>query len=371
MIIVHIITGLNDGGAEGALYRLCVNDKNNCHYVVSLLNGGKYKIKFESSGIKTFSLELNNIFNVFTAIIKLNKILKEINPNIIQTWLYHADFFGGLVSYFSGYKNIYWNIRNCNISSDALKFTTRFIISINSYLSYFIPKVIISVSNNATKVHILKGFNKSKFINIPNGYIFEDATPFASDLLAIKNEKTFLIGMVARYDPQKDHENLFRSLDILRKWNIPFKCILVGHGMNQSNQELNDLIFKYSLDKFIVLLGQRDDVNSIMKILDLHVLSSLGEAFPNVLVEAMSNNTLCVSTNVGDVDTIIKDYGWVVPPRNPILFAEAIKNAFNKFETKKIEWNKLRQSAKKHVQDNFSILRMISNYNSVWNEKYK
>jgi glycosyltransferase involved in cell wall biosynthesis len=367
MIILHVITGLNDGGAEGALYRLCKNDKDNSHIVVSLLNGGKYEHKFKLINISTYSLKLNTTYGSLTCLYNFKKILNEIKPNVIQTWLYHADLFGGICAFIFGYRNIYWNIRNCNTSKKALKTTTRIVVYINSLLSHFIPKHIVSVSQNASLHHIKIGYQKDKFINIPNGYEFTESIMNLDYLESLKNKSSFLIGMVARYDPQKDHSNLLKSLLILKENKIVFHCLLVGTGMDNSNSYLVNEINKLNLNNYITLLGRRDDINNIMRILDLHVLSSLGEAFPNVLVEAMSNETLCVSTDVGDASYIIGDFGWIVKPECPKNLANAILEANNIFLNNRNDWKKLCFLAKDFVVTRFSIEKMINNYSKMWN----
>lgn len=368
MIVLHVITGLNDGGAEGALYRLCKNDKDNSHFVVSLLSGGKYKDKFKLINIPTFFLKLDTTFGFFTSVFNFKLLLNEIKPNVIQTWLYHADFFGGIVAFIFGYRNIYWNIRNCNTSNKALKTTTRLVVYFNSILSHFIPKRIISVSQNASLHHIKIGFKKDIFVNIPNGYeiITDD---FNLDYLdSLRKKSSFLIGMVARYDPQKDHNNLLKSLVVLKDKKIDFHCLLVGTGIDYSNFYLVNEINKLELNSYIKLLGRRDDINNLMKILDLHVLSSLGEAFPNVLVEAMLNETLCVSTDVGDASYIIAEFGWIVNPECPNNLSSAILDAYNLFSNNRKDWEKLRYSAKEYVVSRFSIQKMVNSYNEIWNE---
>jgi hypothetical protein len=56
--VVHIITGLNDGGAEGALYRLCLADKDAHHTVISMMSSGKYGPLLAREGVNVITLEM-------------------------------------------------------------------------------------------------------------------------------------------------------------------------------------------------------------------------------------------------------------------------------------------------------------------------
>ena len=98
MRIVQIITCLNDGGAEGILFNICKNDDKNKHIVISLMNEGKYGPLLNNLGIKVYCLNMKpNILSIFS-IFRLVKILMLLKPDIVQTWLIHGDFIGGIAA---------------------------------------------------------------------------------------------------------------------------------------------------------------------------------------------------------------------------------------------------------------------------------
>ena len=96
--VVHIITGLGDGGAEAALYRMVIYNTDEKSTVISLSNKSKYGKLLEEKGVTVHALELSFNFNIFLKLYKLYKLLKKIQPDVIQTWMYHADLVGGVSS---------------------------------------------------------------------------------------------------------------------------------------------------------------------------------------------------------------------------------------------------------------------------------
>ena len=372
MKILHIITSLLDGGAEGVLYRLCTNDTNNEHMVISLRGKGKYGELLTNQGVKVLTLNMKpKKFSIF-AFLKLIKILKNENADIIQTWLYHADFLGGIAARLAGKKNLIWNIRHSDFNKKYTKKSLVILIKILSKLSYFLPKKIISCSKNSIKLHTNIGYQSNKMNYVPNGYDLQMFKPNPQRKLLIKNKfniknRFTLLGNIARFHPQKDHVNLLQALSIVKKNKIPFKCILVGFGIEKKNKILNNLIQKFNLKNELILLGQQSKINVIMNEIDVNILASgYGEAFPNVVAEAMASGTPCVVTDVGDSSLIVGDTGWVTRTSNSKELANNIKKAINKSKSKK--WNYLCLKARKRIVKKFSIKKMIVSYNKIWQQ---
>ena len=143
MKVIHIITGLGDGGAEHALFKICKYDVANKHFVISLKSPGKYFSLLKKIGIKVYCLDIK--FFSINKFIFLIKLLRSLKPDIVQTWLVHADFLGSIAARLAGINNILWNVRYSNIEIGKAKLTTIFIIKILSLLSYLIPKFIVTV----------------------------------------------------------------------------------------------------------------------------------------------------------------------------------------------------------------------------------
>lgn len=375
MLIFHIITGLNDGGAEAVLYRLCKHDSKNKHIVVSLLDLGKYGTLLEDIGVKVYVLNFQNKKNIFFGSIKLFKILKELKPDVVQTWMYHADFIGGIISKIAGMKKIVWGVHHTNLLKGQSKQGTLIIAKINAILSKFIPDKIIYCAEKSREAQEEIGFCKSKGIVIYNGYEVNDFYLDENLNILFRNEfkieNDFIIGNVGRFNPQKDHMNFIVASSLVSKKYQNVRFVLVGTDLDESNNIIVNKINELGLKEKYLLLGRRDDIKVVMNGMDIHVLSSsFGEAFPNVLNEAMACGTPCVTTDIGDAGLIVGDTGWVVSAKDPEALADAIIKAIIEKQTTIDSWEKRRENCRERIVNNFSIEKMSEAYNNAWNSKY-
>ncbi len=370
MKILHVISGLDDGGAEAVLFQLCVYDKANHHVVVSMGGEGKYAAFLRSSGIRVYCLNMRRGVPSLKGGRTLWHLFRSHKPDIVQTWMYHADLFGGVIGRLAGMTRIYWGIHTVKLDPNKSGRLTILITQLNAVLSHWIPLAIICVSKQAPEVHKQLGYTSAKFLNIPNGYDLDKFQPNDASGHVLRTQwkicrEILLIGVVARFDPLKDHANLFAALAIVKDKMPVFHCILIGRDMTADTAQLVKWVKKYNIQSNISLLGQRKDIPDVMNAIDLLVLSSCSEAFPNVINEAMACGTPCVTTNVGDAAFIVGDTGWVAPPENPDALAKAISDAFHAMQDQK-GWHERKKNARKRVADNFSVTSMVEAYNKAW-----
>ncbi|HQU97822.1 MAG TPA: glycosyltransferase [Nitrosomonas sp.] len=370
MKIVHVIAGLTDGGAEGVLYRLCLQDQLNTHTVLSLTDGGKYGPLLQTDGIALHCLNMPRGRLTWAGVVRLYRLIRDLRPDVVQTWMYHADFIGGLIAKIAGVRRVYWGVRNSLMTVKESGWVIFFLARINAFLSRWIPVGVICCADRAKDMHQNIGYAANKLITIPNGYNLDSFKPdskIGSQLrvaLAI-DESIPLLGCVSRYSPQKNHEGLLKALSLVKKNGIAFRCLLVGRGLDTDNTQLVSWLIQYGLQDEILLLGQRKDVPAIMNALDLHVLPSTAEGFPNVIAEAMACETPCVSTDVGDAAYIIGQTGWLVPPADAQLLAEAIQSALVCWNDK-TAWSLRRTAARTRIMEHFSLEKMVATYRATW-----
>lgn len=370
---MHVISNLGDGGAEGTLYRLCLNSPQYHHVVVSMMDEGKFGPLLEAVGVSVYCLNMPQGLPTWQGVKQFWRILRHQQPEIVQTWMYHADLMAGVLARLFGVCKIYWGIRHSNLSRGTVKQGTIRIVKICALLSRLVPTRIVSCSQQALGTHTAIGYCYSRFTVIPNGY---DLSLFAPDPFARKRlrkewglaHNVFLLGYVARFDVQKDHANLISALGHLKREGCAFHCILVGTGIDASNPQLTEWLQHEGVADQVTLLGRRNDIPDVMNALDVHVLSSLGEAFPNVLAEAMACGTPCVTTDVGDAAYIVGDTGWMVPPQNPAALSRALAQAKTELETAPTLWQTRKRSARERIVAHFSIEQMAAAYAAVWQE---
>jgi glycosyltransferase involved in cell wall biosynthesis len=374
MQVLHIITDFDDGGAQAVLYRFVTADKKNTHHVISLMNIGYYGDRLIAIGIPVYSLNMPGAKLTISGLVELHRLIRQIDPDAIQTWMYHSDLIGSIIARLAGKKIVVWGIHNTNLDPAQTPFTTRLAVRACALLSGSIPQKIISCSQEGIKVHTEIGYQVQKMVVVPNGYDVSEFSPQPDARSQLRREwnvaeNTTLFGMVARWDPQKDHPNLFAALAQLKAQSaLPWHCVLIGSEVDGTNQELVGLLKQYDLKDCVSLLGIRSDIPAVMNALDLHVLSSsFGEAFPNVVSEAMACGTPCVVTLVGDAALIVGDTGWAVPSRDPALFAAAMLAAVNEKSDLTV-WAARQAICRERIQDNFNLEMMVEKYNTVWND---
>ena len=373
MKICHIITGLNVGGAEMVLYRLLLRlDKERYESsVVSLTDLGPVGKKIQSLGVSVKTLGMRYGISDLKGLITLVSHLKRNRFDLVQTWMYHANLIGSIAVKFSGRIPIIWGLHHSNIDKKVDKLSTLLVARLCAGLSHRLPAAIVCCSEATRLVHIQHGYCEKKIVVISNGCDLDEFKPDHTARETILKElglsnETLLIGLVARFHPQKDHQTFIKAAEYLSKKNSRVHFVLVGRDITQENQQLSQWIGKDTLSKRIHLLGERDDIPRIMASLDILTLSSChGEGFPNVLVEAMACGTPCVTTNIGDSALIVTDTGEIVPPKNP----NALSDAWQKLLELNPERRKqLGLAARERVVNNFSLDKTTQQYEKVYED---
>ena len=379
MKILHIINSLKKGGAEGNLYRLCkiqkkiYKDKIDIT-IITLMDKGFYENELKKRGVNIISLGIdknNKILDLIKKILKFRKYIKKTNPNIIQSWMYHSNFISVFIPKKSCSK-IFWNIRHSELNFKISKKKTILLSIICGLLSRFVPNKIIYCSEKSINFHEGKHFyskNKTKLID--NGY--SDKTYYPSDNLRLnfrkknKIKKTdIILGYAGRYAKQKNIGSLLAAFSkIVKNYDNLYLC-MVGKEINLLNKELADFVLDLKIKQKIFFLDEQKDLLEFYNGIDLLLLTSHSESFPNVVAESMLCSTPVLSSNAGCSKKIIDKYGFVLKKNDYLSISKTLKKSINIFETQKKKWNFYKKNTRLQIKKNFSIKKMSDNYLKVW-----
>ncbi len=371
IVVLHIITGLSIGGAEIMLYNLLSRSEQERFQsvVVSLMDRGNLSDRIEELGIPVHCLNMKQGVPDPTAIWKLNCLIDQIKPSLIQGWMYHGNLAVQLVKILSFSRvPILWGIHHSIGSLKSEKKMSQLIIKVGAKLSRFINQIIF-VSQNSKFQHQALGYTRENSCIIPNGF---DTSLFKPSLEVRQNFRaelglppdSCLIGSIARYHPMKDHANFIQAASLLVPSFPNTHFILVGTDVDAKNNNLSRLIRSLGMENRIHLLGERRDIFRITPALDIFSSSSAyGEAFPLVVGESMSCGIPCVVTDVGDSAWLVGNTGRVVPPKDP----EALAVAWT--ELILLGWEsreKLGKMARRRIIESFSLDFVVTQYEELY-----
>jgi glycosyltransferase involved in cell wall biosynthesis len=370
MNIDFVSTGLNSGGAERNLMRLVtgLRDRGHCTRVISLTDKGPIANQLERVGIDTMALEIKP-HTVIPGLLKLSRWMQKGNADLVQTWMYHANLFGALASRFAGNLPVVWGIRQSNLHPKYSKRSTRLVASLGSRTSARI-RAIVCCAESVRQVHQELGYVKSKMVVIPNGVDVEEFKPDEGARVLLRRELKItdgdvkLIGLVGRFDLQKDHRTFLRAAKMFSDVAGDINIVLCGSGINWGNRTLVEWIRSFYGESGVHLLGVRSDVAGIIAGLDLLVSSaSYGEGFPNVIAEAMACSVPVVGTDVGETRYLVGDTGRVVQPENPQALAEAMLEVYRMEPQQRLT---LGDRARARIEETYSVERMCSLYEKLY-----
>ena len=363
--IAHIIAGLEPHGAEQFLLRLVKRLPPQFQsHVISLSANGPVGFELERMGVPVEALGMSRAPSSLLRLGSLVGRLMAVEPDIVQTWMYHGDLLGGVAARLAGVRRVAWGIRHGNLRRGENRATTLAVARTCALLSRVVPDVIVSNSRNAQDVHVAYGYDRDRFLVIPNGFDFNRFKPDADARRRIRAElgigdTSVAIGMVGRFHVQKGHEFLIRAAAGLARRGLDVVFVLAGRGVDQTNQTLGSWIEAAGIGERTRLLGHREDPMGLYPALDILALPSRGEGFPNVLGEAMACGVPAVVTDVGDSSYIVGDTGLVVPPYDSDRLEEAL---FCMASLNSDERRALGRAARERVVENFDIDAVVTRY---------
>lgn len=362
--IVFLTRSLDAGGAERQLVTLVTGlNKANFHVsVICFYAGGSLQRELETTGIEVIVIGKRSRWDVLPFLLRLFLTLRRLNPDFLYGFLILPNILAACSKLFLSHTRVIFGVRSAYVDLRQYDWLYRLVARIERFLSRFADLVVVN-SNPGKDLCIRSGFPPQRIIVIPNGIDSQTYIPdrAAGELIRQQWEFStddFVIGLVGRIDPMKDHMTFLQAaaLTVLDNPNVHFVC--VGDGPDAMyNQRMYDLSDSSSLQTNLVWAGERRDMLAVYNALDVCCNSSYGEGFPNAICEAMACGVPCVVTDVGDSAFIVGDTGLVVPPKDPRALADAfIKLA----QISEIKRHQLGEKVRQRIETAFTIPMMVA-----------
>lgn len=363
--VLHVITSLNQGGAETALMRLMLHEEKSvfASEAFSLIGDGPVARRMRQLGLETLNCESAQR-PLGASLFALVRHCQRTRPDVIQGWMYHGNLAATLAAKAANVRRHGWNVRCSPDTRLEKKWQTRTTVRIGARLSPT-PDWIIYNSHRAAEEHRARGFDGLRATVIPNGF---DCNALAPDAglratlraqLALSPEHV-VVGTLARWHPQKDYPNLIRAAAEVCRRFPQSRFVAMGREVEWANLELRGQIEDLGLREHFHLLGEVPDAAGRAAMFDVNVLASAyGEGFPNAVAEGMACGIPCVGTDVGDTARIIGTTGQVVPPSDWRVLADAICKLIALPNEERL---RLGTAARDRVVNEFSMQRNLAAY---------
>lgn len=366
--IHFVITGLGTGGAEAMLLKLIEHcPVLRAGRITTLTSGGELEVRMRSLGVHVDSLGMRPGLPDPRAVVRLACRFRRERPDVVSTWMYHADLIGGLAAKAVGVP-VVWGVRSSGVLTSSTKTATRMVARGCAIASRIVPKVIACCSYRAREAHEALGYPAAKFRMVPNGFDLERFKPDPAARISVRAElqlppNTPLVGLIARYHPCKNHQGFLEAAAAVATRLPDVHFVLVGDGVHQYNVPLVADVRRLGLESRVHLLGLREDVERLIASLDVVASTSWTEAFPNVLGEAMACGVPCVVTDVGDSAYIVGEFGTVVQQGDIMGLADGIHHTLT---LSAAERHTLGERARSRVTAHFEIGMVAHEYERLF-----
>jgi glycosyltransferase involved in cell wall biosynthesis len=361
---LHLITSLHVGGAQMHLYKTVTrfHPEKIDSLVVSMVPPGKMGRLIQDQGIPVFDLGMRPGSLNPLACYRLIRLIRYFRPHILQTYLYHADLLGYLAGKWAHVSTVIWNLRQSLMDFSRYRSTTEFTVRLCARLSRGVKRILVN-SYAGVKAHALLGYDVARMQVVPNGFELTRFRPHPPSYCEVRQElglppEARLVGMLARFDPQKDHETFLKSAQLVHERHPDTYFLMAGNGLTHHNPALAKLLATNPVNPIrLKLLGERSNTHRLLAALDVYVSSSaFGEGFANAIGEAMACGVPCVVTDVGDSALIVGETGLVVQPRNAKDLSRALEEALT---WPLAERARRSEAARALIQQEFDINRIV------------
>lgn len=318
LTILQIRSEFRDNGPGTQSLEIAREMKRRGHNTIFASSGGvlaeEIKKEFRHIDIPTLAVNKRDLVSTIKNIIKIRKILREENIDIIHGHNAAAAFTAYLAS-----KTIN---RKVAITHSVRGMEIRKGYQWRNFIYRLYPATFFAVSDFTRQMLIKAGVKENRIINTYNGVDIGKFDVSKWNKNAFRDEigvskDTVLVGTVGRVNYNKGQEVLIKAIPHILKKTSNFKVVIVGDG--EKLEACKTLAKDLGVEEFVHFTGFRRDIPNIQAALDIYTLASVkGEMFPNSILEAMAMGNPWVASNLSGIPEISENgrNGFLSEPNN-------------------------------------------------------
>ena len=369
MRVAFFITGLTTGGAELMLYQLiaqqpCLQNS----LVIGLIGQGELVARFQQLGVTVICLDLKSKHK-FKNLIALYRHLKQYKPDLISTWLPHADVIGSIYAKLL-HVPLIWGIHATHILSKQHSFSSRLSAWLCIHLFKSLPNAIVCCAQSTQQECARIGYPAERLTFIANGFDTQRFKPDSNAHQQLRQQlklspNTLIVGHIGRFSTRKNQLGFLQAAKLMTQQLDHVQFVMLGAEVDNTTTALNQAIAELGLQGVVNLLGLQRNTAPFMAGFDLFVCNSSSEAFPLVIGEAMSCAVPCVANAVGDNAYLIADTGLTTHTNQAAEIAEA---ALTILKLPNEQRALLGQAARTRITQNFSLQQSSTQYLNLFQQ---
>lgn len=359
MNIIFLTQRLAVGGAERQLVSLAQGLAARGHRatIATFYPGGALASGLAEAGVRHFDVSKRGRFDVVGPLLRLGRLLAAEQPHVVNSWLTVPNIVTGTFRALGCRWPLIWSIRHAIDDFSMFDWLARATDAVEPHLARFANRIVVNSEAGRLRA-IAAGFPADRMVVLPNGIDTDRFRPDPEGAHLLRRawgipDNALLVGHPARIDPTKGHDTFIDAAALLAATDARLHFVCPGTGDSKLLKELQARTHSLGLTARMHWPGLVLDMPAAYSALDLAVMCSSSEGWPNVVGEALACGVPMVVTDVGDAARIVPVGIPVVPPNDPATLATAIRHAVGERRTAPVE------ALRRHIEVSFARRAML------------
>ncbi|MGC4094717.1 MAG: glycosyltransferase [Polyangiaceae bacterium] len=357
-----LVRSLQRGGAERQVVMLArsLRDAGVDVCVVVFYDGGAFERELHEAQIRLISLGKVGRWDLAPFALKLLDVMRKERPDVLYGFMSTPNLLAVTLRPLLPDACLVWGIRSSRGVDTDYDWLARWLTRLESRCAR-LPDLVIANSQAGANDLLRRSFPRDKIVIVPNG-IDVDLYQFDQEGRdRVRREwhvqpDEILMGIVARADPVKAHGIFLEAAAVLCKQRSNLRFVCVGVGDELAAIRMRNHASELGIGDRLLVEGPRDSLASAYSAIDVLVMCSNSEGFPNVVAEAMACGTPCVVTAVGDAVDIVGDTGMHARPGDPEGIANAILAMIERLAVERR--SEIRERVRARIAERFSLAQL-------------